>query len=74
MNLLGVVFKLTEAERKLLVDVIGRHDPEKLVIDYNDLERIGFLGRERVIAALRHHSYVRVSWAAIALIRKLRGG
>lgn len=76
-NLLGLAWKLTEAERKLITEAIRRHDPEKPVIDYNDLDRIGFLCRERVIAALRHHSYwVRVHgrWAALALIRKLRDG
>jgi hypothetical protein len=51
-NLLAWLPCLTEAERKLIAEAMRRYDPEKPVIDYNNDGEIGFLGRERVIAAL----------------------
>ena len=69
-NLLAVVWKLTEAERKLIAEAMRRYDPEKPEIDYNDLGMIGLLNRESVVAAL----WLYGTTAAIDLALRLQGG
>jgi hypothetical protein len=71
-NLLALAYKLSEAERKLLVEVIGRHYPGKPVIDYNNVKLIALLHGECVIVALRHDYCIRRRMAARALANKLR--
>jgi hypothetical protein len=51
-NLLEFLSKLDEWDCREITDAMRNHDPAKLVIDYNNLRVIGFLNRERVIAAL----------------------
>jgi hypothetical protein len=40
-NLLGWLPTLSETERKIIVDAVRNHSPSRLVIDYDDLGRIG---------------------------------
>jgi hypothetical protein len=61
-----------EAERKLIVEVIGRYGHDKLEIDHNDVKMIALLSAERAIAALDHSYWVRRRMAARALANKIR--
>jgi hypothetical protein len=68
-NLLALAWKLTEEERKLIAEAMRRYDPEKLVIDYNNVKLIALLNRDRVVPAL----WLYGTTAAIDLALRLRG-
>jgi hypothetical protein len=68
-NLMALLPKLNETERKLIADAMCNYDPEKA--DYSDLNVIALLSCERVIAALRNFYWVDGTVAALRLARKL---
>jgi hypothetical protein len=68
-NLLECLPKLTQDERKLITEAMRRYDPEKLVIDYNNVKLIALLNRDRVVPAL----WLYGTTAAIDLALELRG-
>jgi hypothetical protein len=67
-NLLLLLPKLSETERKLITDAIHDYDPEKPVID---LRKMALLDRKHVIAALRKFYRVNGTTAALRLARKV---
>jgi hypothetical protein len=69
-NLLECLPKLTQDERKLITEAMRRYDPEKLVIDYNNVKLIALLSRERAVAAL----WLYGTTAAIDLAIRLQSG
>jgi hypothetical protein len=69
MNLLALMPKLSEAERKLIADAMYDYRPGK--IDYSNPKVIALLNHERVIAALRNFYWVHGTVAALRLARKI---
>jgi hypothetical protein len=68
-NMLALMSSLSEMDRKLIRDAMYDYDPGKH--DYNDINVIMLLHRERVIAALRNFYWVHGTTAALRLARKV---